>query len=82
LIDVPKEISDQDFNTAKAIAFLAIADVAVIAFARLVVVSDHGASIGRPIIEPILKPCGRLGSAAAAYTIPFLEWRHPRVQHG
>jgi hypothetical protein len=45
LVDVPNEISDQDFNTAKVIEFLASADVSLIAFASLVVVSDslsHG----------------------------------------
>ena len=52
MIDVPKEISDQGFNTAKVITFFATAYVAVIAFASLVVVSDYGASVGRPVIEP------------------------------
>jgi hypothetical protein len=41
LIDVPKEISDRGFNTAKVIAFVATADLSVIAFASLVVVSDR-----------------------------------------
>jgi hypothetical protein len=36
------------------IRFLATADVAVIAFACLVVISDHGAS-GQPVIESILE---------------------------
>jgi hypothetical protein len=53
--DVPKEIIDQDFNTPKVITFLVTAEVAVIAFARLVVISDHGASVGRVIMEPILE---------------------------
>jgi hypothetical protein len=61
LIDVPKEISDQGFNTAKVITFLATADVAVIALASLVVVSDHGASVGRTVIEPILEAVRTLG---------------------
>jgi len=38
--------SYQDFNTPKVIRFLVTVDVAVIAFARLVVIPDHGASVG------------------------------------
>jgi hypothetical protein len=37
------------------ITFLVTAEVAVIAFARLVVIPDHGASVGRVILEPILE---------------------------
>jgi hypothetical protein len=55
LIDVPKKISDQGFNATKVIKFLDTADVTMIAFASLIIVSDHGAPVGRPVIEPILE---------------------------
>jgi len=55
LFDVPQEIIDQDFNIAKVIALLATADVAMITFASLVIVPDHGASVGRPVVQPILE---------------------------
>jgi len=47
-IDVPKKIADQGFNTAELVRFFATAEVAVIAFAGFVVVSEHRASIDDP----------------------------------
>ncbi|HUY26860.1 MAG TPA: hypothetical protein VMV27_05525 [Candidatus Binataceae bacterium] len=44
-IDVSEEILDQHLDTAKMIAFLVAPDVTVVAFADLVVVPNHGASV-------------------------------------
>jgi hypothetical protein len=54
-MDVSQEIIDQEFNAPKVILFLIIIDVAVIAFAGLVVIPHHAASVGRVIMESILE---------------------------
>ncbi|MBI5379932.1 MAG: hypothetical protein HZA23_07255 [Nitrospirae bacterium] len=60
MVDITLKIGDQRLHVPELIGHFSAANVAMVSFAPLVVVSNETRAIRRPIVQTILQPVGAL----------------------